>query len=1020
MPSNKDNRFPLFGTSNIDSKFAIDEKGAYQESYGIGDSHLVSKENGGIDDNGDVGKENIVSLYNKDSDMFQVGKAVFVTNSLKKTQRFVFADFDDINKEHILFFDHRRKSPVGYFTRDTSESGAVTHSHAIENGVVVIKEPSISIDDIDAVSETIVSSLSSGNLNFSDQTAFYNDLVRFGLQELTSPLQKFNLIELFDRYVPRSEENLSVIKTAISNLPDDVQPPKLSVFKGLVSDTYNYLEFNGIKIKDINTAYKLHDIFSDKIEFNTKKIEELNKLIGSDTSPQNLKETYARKINLLASIDKITNDTRKFLDKKGYYKRGEEQSMISAEEIVTVGFDTTGSIIVNEDTNVARIKGGEIVANKISKEEHIINSRQSLKLLGRSVFGRDGVKPPTDSSIREASTTLMSTALNLAKQIDDETFKKFNFMASKLLPIGDTIIKAKDSLKNRKEAERAYYQAKNLMTFIEKCTIAIDDKTRNPFVNGLMREDGKRIRQVSNSTHKIDNEYKELGLDPKKTNTMLIFANIPTLDVGAKSGVLNFFDKVAPVVAIHKDSQDGSVVGISPRNTIEYWRTDQSKIGRLLNAILDLDETKKNAKEILKNQLNYGAKDYSVLDTVSYEEKQKYLNGTLPIPTTGNGLIAIKNDGSKVSQAIGELLQEMRDIMYPSGNFDFSKIKELKERIRGLSNSDIRNEKNLGRYIESVRRNRKENVVLDNMFYVASSEELNKSLLSMLNGETINSLGIENPLHVKFLESSYAVVEKYTKDMRNLLSSVDAKTLIATAKQFGDNVFMAQNNTLLLSGKNEKYGEYVFVPTPNTSYPNNASVVSGITYDRERGFIGNLEVFSLIKNVGQTKTLKELLEKIDESNEKCSVALMGGSPKNDSHQEDNEKIHQSMENSESVLIEDSGSGRRMTLDTSGILQDSTVKNDVSEQKQVHREIKNDTILQQMNSLTDNSLSDDEIAYIKENSERCEIRKIVPKIIISEIVVDIKEHRSSSANVSMNTTKENNDATKKSEKQKMLL
>jgi len=1018
---------PVTFIGNTDTKSLVDIKGAETETYGFGESHLISKEKGGINDNGEQGEENVVSMYGRHSDMFGVGKASLIVGTIDTVKRFKVRDFDDDTVDHIIFFEHRREHPVAHFTqtRDVKTGIVTTSRREIEDGGAVIKEPTTTIEEVDSVVTTIILALNSKKMEIENPSELFKEISQNGLgREITSPSQKFQIIDIFSRHIVMNEHNMSVIKKALLDLPDDMQPVKPSAFSENLSEKYNYVELEGVIIWNEKSAYKLAEIVSPEALFSKKQQEEeanevlsirekISAIESRGDIPRDKKENMISELQerlfRYQVAEKLSKDTQRLLQTKGYISgnlsEDEKKALMTVEERLYCGVDSTGSIVLTEDTNVKRIRGGSIYSQHIQKNEDIRSAKKHISTLRKKVFPSGGGRQPSDSAIQTAVAELLGIAKRLAEELGEQVEQNYasdlDFMLSRMLPMAKSIINREKNQNTKKEAERAYYQAKDIERLITGFVISLDDIKRSPFENNLEVLDGGRIRQMSNSTHKPDHFLERIGIDKDTVNHILISANIPVLDVGAKPNVLNFFDKASPIASVFVDKKTKEVVAISPENSIEYWLSEQSRLGRVLNSILDIDPNDEKAELLLSNQVGYGAIDYSKIDNT---------NKRAPKPRTGDGLLAIKNNGSAVSRVVSDILQEMRDIVYPDGNLDLSMLDKLKTRILGLSRSDDRNERKLGLYTESVRRNRKENYALDMLYSASMSSSLNASIVNTLkmDKDEREALSFETPMHKKAVFNSVAIVEKYIGDLKSFFKRAISETnnshivsdIMSTAHLFGKNVFRAQKNTLLVSGSNPQYrsdggdGNYVFVAKPDHRYPESINLVSGIRYDSERGYVCNTYSFDLIDNSVHLGSLKGLLFSLEKNEKECNMSyekLKEVEGVSSSNTEIITNEVSAVRNTGVGLIPDDkiDNGRVIALDIDGIvgIEGEPLKSDeVSQSEHVSSPKEN------ISQTNEEEMSKEEAEQAISNIERRVIcNNGVPTIIASELPLDVNEH-----------------------------
>lgn len=751
MSGNKNEipKYNLFGANNMGGFSFLSPYTAQGEKFSIVDGFSAITVDG-INGKGEAGKENPIVKYDLGGTLDGVGQTIFVTNRLTTARRVVFSDLEDPSLSHVLYFDHRKEKPMAYFTEkingEVDGKVEITTSQKDPNEPVVLKASTISLDDLRGAVNTIVTAFNKAeNLTISE--AFGADIQKNNLAKMEKPSDMSLFISLFDKYFEPTEENIKAIKSILPELPDDINPPKITAFKEGLSKSYNLVEYNGITVKNIDSANAIGNIIKGK--FDDKR--------------------------------RVFAETKRFLDEKE-----DLRFSITVEEDIVVGVDATGSIFVLENSNLPRKSGGDLVKTEISPL--ISKFRKNLDTIKRKYRAdANSQHVPSDNAVIEAEQSLKAEALRLGELYGEKD--AVAQIVSSMHSIAGTII----NKANNDKAGMAMAQAHSLFSLIETAQTRGVVLSSDLVKENMLTKNGSRVRQQYHSNHRKNNPLDRWeGIDPRNTNVISVVATLPMLSFPPRGkdekGIGNFKEGKSAVFNIYANN-DGGVIALDSQNDISHWIKSQSRLGRILTAIINLEPSDEKAKKELENFVNYG--------------------GQIGNKSTNFGLLALKTEENGMSHTYGNLFQEMRDMVYTDGNIDISKLSDLQKRIGELAKSSDRNERQLGLYRESVARNLSRNKLLSQVFYVVASNINSRKLVSYMNGDTSSLSGLE-AYPVKSIKDSALVIKDALHGIMNVVKGERGENVIATSKQIGWNIINSQRLGLV-----SKNGDMSFIQTPS-------------------------------------------------------------------------------------------------------------------------------------------------------------------------------------------------------------
>lgn len=787
-------KYNLFGASNTSGLTFLSPYTVQGEKFGIADGFSAITVDG-LNGKGEAGKENPINKLNIGAKLDEVGQSIMVTNRLVTAKRVVFSDIEDPTLSHVLYFDHRRSKPIGYFTEknngEINGKPSFTTTQKDASIPVVLKAKTISEDDLRGVVNTIITAFNEApNLKMKNKEAFGAEIQKHNLMNMENVGQMAHFISIFDTYFEPTEENIKAIKSILPELKDDVTPPKMTAFKDGISKIYNMIELNGITVKNLKSATALNNLINGRSDEYLKK----------------------------EGASRLLKEFKSYLD-----NQKDLRFSIQTEEEIIVGVDATGSIIVLENSNIPRKSGGDIYKTEISSL--VAPFRANLTTLKKK-YNDDGTQQhvPDDNAVIQAEQSLLAKVQELA--VEFGVTKEIETVLGSMQSISGAII---NKATNNK-AGVAMAQANSLFSFIENALVKRVVMSSDLVKDNMLTKNGSRVRQQYHSNHRKSHPLERWdGVSAKDTNEILIVATLPTLTYPPKGkdekGVANFKEAKSAVQSVFLDKKSGEVVAVDSQNDISFWGKSQAKVGKVLNAIMNLDPKDENLETKLKNFVNFGGK---IGDKV-----------------TNFGLLALKREENAMSHTFGELFQEMRGIVYPGDTFDTSKLADLQKRIGELAQSTERNEKQLGLYVESVGRNINRNRLLTQSFYVAASNENSKKLVNFMGGNP-SALANTDAYRVKTIKDTALVVDSAIHGIKTMLAGETANNLLATATKIGWNIISSQRLELINKGK-----DFTFIQTPSAI--KDAEIARSSNYDgKTRSTTFASEVLDLI---GSANTL---------------------------------------------------------------------------------------------------------------------------------------------------------------------
>ncbi len=775
--------YNLFGASNAGGLTFLSPFTAQGEKFGISDGFsAVTIE--GLNGKGEAGKENPINKLNLGAELDEVGQSILVTNRLITARRVVFSDLADKTLSHVLYFDHRRDTPIGYFTEknngEIDGTASFTTTQKDASAPVVLKAKTITKEQLSGAVRTIVTAFNKAK-DLTMREGFGAEISKHNLMQMPKDGDKSLFISLFDAYFEPTEANIKAIKSILPELEDDVIAPPITAFKDGVSKSYNMVELNGITVKNTDAAILLNNLISGNLDHSLNK-EGANRLL---------------------------------IESKAFFDKQENlRFSIQTEEEIIVGVDTTGSIFVLENSNIPRKSGGDIYKTEISPL--VAPFRANLNTI-KNKYKDDGTGKyvPDDNAVIQAEQSLRIEAMRLATLLGEAE------VVSKILGNMQNIAGAINNKATNDKAGMAMAQANSLFTLVETALIKGVVSKSDLVKDNMLTTNGQRIRQQYHSNHKKNNPLERWdGVEANSVEVVALTATLPTLVFPPKgkdeAGVANFKESKSDVMNIYVNKDGSSVLAVDSQNDISFWNKHQARVGKILNAILRLDPEDEKLETKLKNFVNFG--------------------GKLGDKATNFGLLALKKEENAMSHTFGELFQEMRALVYNGDVLDLSKLSVLQNRISGLSQSKDRNEKQLGLYAESVSRNLERNRLLTQGFYVVASNENSKRMVDFMSSSDSALKGLE-AYPVKAIKDTALVIRSSLNGIKGVIGNTN---LINTAKQIGWNIINSQRLTRVSESRDKTKA---FIQTPS-SIKDATIAKSSIFENKMTSF--NRDVLSLI------------------------------------------------------------------------------------------------------------------------------------------------------------------------------
>jgi len=761
----------VFGASNISGLVFLNAYTAQDENFNIS-SGFSAVNVDGVNGKGMVGKENPIDKHNLGGELEEVGQTILITNSIASVKKVSFPDVENPSVTHIVYYDHKRDKPLGYFLEEsilmpdgskglkTTSMGVGEYDPVNPNAVkpIIIKQSTITMSQFVGAVNTIILAIKTGNLAMKE--GFDAEILKYGVADSLLTLRgKTALVTVFDSYFEPTDENIKVLKSVIPELPDNCTPPNIADFKAGISQKINGVELGGIKIKNYKDALQLKNLIEGKFDESIEKEESyrLHKEVRD----------YLRGIKYLSG--ELDGNKTPFFG----------LSVQIVEDIV-IGVDTTGSIFVLENSNINKKSGGEITKLEIKKL--VGPFRDELDKLKIAHEPREGARyVPDGNAIIIAEQKIKTEAIRLANELgDSEAMAK---ILAGMHSIAGALIN-KDE--NPTIAGQAMAQAKSLVGYINGAHTKLVINRIKLVQDDMLITDGTRIRHQYHSSNKRFNPFSRWSdIVMSNIDVVSVVATLPTLvypPIGKdEDSIANFRDSKSAVFDIFILKDSGKVVGVEPKNDIGFWNKSQSRLGKILTAILNLERGEEGFDTKLKNFVNYG--------------------GIIGDKVTNFGLLALKAENNLMSTAFGSLFQEMRNLIYPNDVFDASKLELLQDKIRGFSGSEDRNLRQLGLYIESTRRNVSRNKLLAQGFYVIASNDNSKRLVGVLNDDfsALNSL---EAYPIKAIKDTALVI----KSALNGVASIKGNTnLLEVASKIGWSISNSQRLGLIQTGKDKKH-----------------------------------------------------------------------------------------------------------------------------------------------------------------------------------------------------------------------
>jgi len=745
MNTSKKASFPLFIGSNLaDGGLSLgDIKAIDIEGFSLSDGFSSIRVDG-TNGKGEVGKTNALDKYSLFGRASEIGKTFLSVNTYASVFRFELRDIKDDNKKHILYYDPRRVSPIAYVIESVDENGTTVGTFPQNtNENIFLSSPSMKESELLGAVSTVTLCLSNKTISMSE--GFGDEISRLGITSfLGNDILKMSLfVSVFDKFFNPTSENIQGVKNVLPLLPDEVSPPSISDFKEGLSIKYNALSVMGAKIGG-------------------------SKSFLSGEFSKNMASLGIERDILLSSS--VIGD-------------------------ITTGVDATGAIVVIENYGVSLRGGGDIGENITKSEKLKYGIPSALATFGISISKNKSLKKPTLNALRIAEESFLFAIEHKAESLGVKS--SISPLVSELKGVHI------EFFNNSPLAKTMYGKIKNLERFltraIEREFILNGDITEN----GLMTENGERIKGVPNSLERGKPIMKSssFGVPFSKLNKINFTAHLPTLTSvvgGSEAKVVNFSENMVTVFSAFVHKETGVVSGVSFANPIASWYGDggqfrENKLQRILAEILSLNEADPKFSQKISWLINSGRE-------VNKEEKVY----------TGFGFKSIENSGSEIGKIFSPLLKELRNTMYPNGKFDVSMSSTLKDKILSLSQSEEHYKKMLWLAVNSSLLHGSDNLLLHRGGYVCSNEALSSFLIAFLENEASSGFDGCSLEDIRQIKETALIIQTGVSDVYSMLNSEKNRDIIGVAKKLSDNISSVRDGILV--GKTRR-GEF-YIPSP--------------------------------------------------------------------------------------------------------------------------------------------------------------------------------------------------------------
>lgn len=758
----------LFGGSNTQDFAFLNPYTSQDEPFQVV-SNFSSVMVNGINGKGKEGKENPLHLHNLGSEVNEVGQEIIVINKNTTAKRVSFTDIEDPSLTHIIYFDQRRKKPMGYFQEEVVEGKKKNTRKMDINTPIFIKEPTISRNEFAGAFNIIASAVNLGNIDFSSGFLEASEKAN---KDFSKSDNISAYIALFDRYFIPTDENMRAIKEVLVDSEEKYPTPSLKAFKDGISSRFSRLEYVGIPVLSDAAATAMAN------------------LLASDKE----------------SDDVVGKEIQDYLKSKEGFKIA-----VKVEEDIITGIDATGSIVILENSNLPRVKGGYITSELIA--DKLKSSKDAMRILKRKKdeFSGRVQHVPSDNSVIESENILKMEAKSLASEYDEAHGKnskereKIESIINGMKGIsGRLLSQKKENKDDEKNSGFAISDAQGIAKYISNLHIQNFYENSELLDNGMMVKGNDRIKQQFYSNHKKTNPMQRWGLDMEKVLTASLQATLPMLSFppgDEKDGAIaNFKNLKASVIEFYIDKEKKEIVGVDSRNDIQYWKKSHGRFGLILSAIKNLDRADENMGSKLKNLVNFGGK---INDTASEF-----------------GLLAYKKSNEKVAEVYGGLIDELRGMVYDDGvDFNSMTVKDIQDRIAGLIESSNRNEKQLGLYISSVEANKERDNLLTQSFFIAASKSNSLLLVDYLGGKTSSLDGLK-AISVKKIKDASVLLSETLNRLSPLIDEVvkpdtdrNADNIVMVARRIGWNISNSQSLKSIAETPNN-----MFIQKPSTTH----------------------------------------------------------------------------------------------------------------------------------------------------------------------------------------------------------
>lgn len=730
----------------------------------------------GINGKGELGNVSVVSANNAYGSLGNAGSTVKIEGATPIISAIEFPYEDDSTKKWQILYDERFPDKpavvsLGSFTYDKKEDGkgkwkaTSSEIHSNDQPVQLLKK-TVKDNEILRTVGFIVKCLEE---RVAVTEGFAEECDRNNLDEIRSIGSALKLIELFDQYLSRTKENLSKVELLYKKIQEAslVENEPMATMEdikllGGLTEKYNAVSAVGISIGSLSSAKALISLINGSFDKSIKENPE-------DTQSVLLERQKSALNEMLLDMSDLASPLRDWR---------EYPPSIQATSFKAVGRDSRGSIVVIQNNHTPLRSNGEVYqAIKETGEMDVIY--QAEKLINSIYYENAEV---SENLLRQADEAMRKLVESVTEHLYGSKSDSIKSVL-KDVPSATTLLHA-----NSEDSGKLFFKINSLIEYAKKAIVR-KHLSENIIVknNGLNREETRQRGTRLGARVDRDHLYK------KDKDVYYLASRVPQLTFPVGSTELVRFKLLGtPVISIFADKETGQITELHTLANISEHRK-LAKFGRVLNAISDLDPSADDIAENIRKLKGRGGKNY---------------DGKL----SNFGLSGIREEYPEIANRLGGMIHDIYR------KLDEGDVQGAKQYIQELSLSKDENIRNVGMYVELVKREFDTNDILSSAWYPIRDSAMRKTIINDLNGGH-DILALEGKPKSKYLAklasvaissclTNFGIGEKKANERYGVISYTNQDTEVTrnlfekVSKDLAYQSFITTGLVLMQKGKN--------------------------------------------------------------------------------------------------------------------------------------------------------------------------------------------------------------------------